>query len=84
MEKNNKNSNNFVKKILRRIKENFMSDDIKDEIRHELVEPMFLEMKNFILPHYVIFLILFLIIIILLLYLIIFINNINLHHINKF
>jgi hypothetical protein len=79
----NKN-NNYIKKIFRKIKENFMSDDIKDEIKIELIDPLFLEMKNFILPHYVIFIMLFLIIIILLLYLIIIMYNINLYHINKY
>lgn len=79
----NKNSNNFIKKIFRKIKENFMSDDIKEEIKTELIDPMFMQIKNFILPHYVIFIILFLIIIVLILYMIILINNINLYHINK-
>ena len=78
----NKN-NNFIKKIFHRIKENFMSGDIKDEIKIELIEPMFLEIKNFILPHYIIFIILLLIIIVLILYLIILINNANLYNINK-
>jgi hypothetical protein len=78
----NKN-NNYIKKIFRKIKENFISDDIKEEIKIELIEPLFLEMKNFILPHYVIFIVLFLIIIVLILYLIIMIYNINLFHINK-
>lgn len=73
----NKNKNDFIKKLFRKIKENFMSDDIKDEIKFELVEPMFIEMKNFILPHYIIFMTLLLIIIILILYIIILIFNIN-------
>jgi len=60
-----------------------MSGDIKDEIKIELIEPMFLEIKNFILPHYIIFIILLLIIIVLILYLIILINNANLYNINK-
>jgi len=76
------NNNNFIKKIFRKIKENFMSDDIKEEIKIELIDPMFVEMKNFILPHYIIFIILFLIIIILLLYLIIMINNVYFNNIN--
>lgn len=79
----NKNNNNFIKKIFRKIKENFLSDDIKEEIKLELVDPMFIEMKNFILPHYVIFILLFMIIIVLILYLIILINNINLYLINE-
>ena len=76
----NKNKINFVKKLFRKIKENFMSDDIKDEIKVELIDPLFMEMKNLILPHYIVFLILFLIIIILILYLIILIYNINFYH----
>lgn len=79
----NNNYNNFLKKIFRKIKENFMSDDIKEEIKLELIDPMFMEMKNFILPHYIFFLVLFFIIIVLILYLIILIYNINLYHINK-
>jgi hypothetical protein len=79
---NNKNSN-YLKKIFYKIKENFMSDDIKNEIKIELLEPMFIEMKNFILPHYIIFIVLLLIIIILILYLIIIIYNINNYHIIK-
>ena len=71
------NKNDFIRKLFRKIKENFMSDDIKEEIKIELIDPMFIEMKNFILPHYIIFLVLFLIIIVLLLYLIIIIHNIN-------
>ena len=62
--------NNFLKKILLKIKENFISDDIKNEINNELLVPLYIEITNFILPHYVIFIILLLIIIILLLYLI--------------
>ncbi len=73
------NNNDYIKKLFRKIKENFMSDDIKNEIKTELIDPVFFEMKNFILPHYIIFLILFLIIIIMLLYLIILTSNINLH-----
>ena len=81
----NKNKNDFIKKLFHKIKENFMSDDIKEEFKIELIDPMFIEMKNLILPHYVIFLILFLIIIVLILYLIILIYNININfnHINK-
>lgn len=79
----NKNNNNFIKKIFRKIKENFMSDDIRDEIKLELIDPMFIEMKNFILPHYIIFITLFLVIIVLILYLIFLINNINLLCIKK-
>lgn len=74
---NKYNDNNFVRKIFRKIKENFMSDDIKDEIKIEIIDPIFLEMKNFIFPHYVFFLILFLIVIILTVYLIIITHNIN-------
>lgn len=66
----NKNKNDFMKKIFRKIKENFMSDDIKEEIKIEIIDPMFSEMKKLILPHYVIFLVLVMIIIILIFYLI--------------
>lgn len=72
----NKNSN-FIKKILKLIKENFMTDDIKNEIKGELIEPFYVEIRNFILPHYVIFIILFITIIILLLYIILLIFNIK-------
>lgn len=74
---NKYNDNNFVKKIFRKIKENFMSDDIKDEIKVDIIDPIFLEMKNFIFPHYVFFIFLVLIAIILIIYLIILIHNIN-------
>lgn len=67
--------NNFVKKILLKIKENFISDDLKIEIKKELLEPFYIEIINYILPHYIIFIFLFLIIIILLLSLIIMISN---------
>ena len=77
------NKNNFIKKLFNKIKENFMSDDIKNEIKGELVDPMFVEIKNTILPHYIIFLVLFIIIIVLILYLIILIYNINFYNINK-
>ena len=74
---------NYIKKLFRKIKENFMSDDIKEEIKVELIDPMFIEMKKFILPHYIIFLVLFIVIIIMILYLIILTSNINFYHINK-
>ena len=77
------NKNNYIKKLFYKIKENFMSPEIKNEIKVELIDPMFIEIKNFILPHYIIFLVLFFIIIILILYLIILINNQNFYHINK-
>ena len=73
----NKNKNDFIKKLFRKIKENFLSDDIKDEIKIEIIEPMFIEMKNKILPHYITFIALFIIIIILILYLIILTHNVN-------
>lgn len=79
----NKNIINLIKKIFYKIKENFMSDDIKEEIKVELIDPMFIEMKKFILPHYIIFLVLLLIIIMLILYLIILVYNLNLYDINK-
>lgn len=79
----NKNKNDYIKKLFYKIKENFMSPDIKNEIKLELMDPMFIEIKNLILPHYIIFLVLFLIIIVLILYLIILIYNINLYHFNK-
>jgi len=79
----NRSKNDYIKKLFHKIKENFMSGDIKNEIKAELIDPMFIEIKNFILPHYIIFLILFLIIIVLILYLIILIYNINFYHINK-
>ena len=69
--------NNFIKKILYKIKESFISDDIKSEIKNELIEPLFIEIRNFILPHYLIFMVLFFIIILLLFYLIIIITNNN-------
>lgn len=78
-----KNKNDYIKKLFYKIKENFMSEDIKNEIKVELMDPMFNEIKNLILPHYIIFLVLFLIIITLLLYLIILIYNINFYRINK-
>lgn len=69
------NKNNYIKKIFHKIKENFISDDVKEEIKIEFVEPLFLEIKKFILPHYIIFIVLLLIIIVLILYLIIIISN---------
>jgi hypothetical protein len=81
MIKNNKV--NYIKKLFRKIKENFMSDDIKEEIKVELIDPMFIEMKKLILPHYVIFLVLFIVIIILISYLIMLTQNLNFYHINK-
>lgn len=75
---NNRNkTNNFLKKIFIKIKDNLMSDDIKNEIKNELIEPFYVEIRNFILPHYLIFMILFLIIIILLFYIILTISNIK-------
>ena len=70
-------TNNLLKKILIKIKDNLMSDDIKTEIKNELIEPWYIEIRNFILPHYLIFMILFLIIIILLFCLIFMISNIR-------
>ena len=69
------NKVNYIKKLFRKIKENFMSDDIKEEIKVELIDPMFIEMKKFILPHYVIFLALFIVIIIMISYLIMLSSN---------
>lgn len=70
----NSNSNNkqknFIKKVLLNIKENF-SDDIK----LELFEPLYLELKNIILPHYLIFMVFLLIIILLNISIIIMITN---------
>jgi hypothetical protein len=77
------NKINYIKKLFRKIKENFMSDDIKEEIKVELIDPMFIEMKKLILPHYIIFLVLFAIIIILISYLIMLTFNINFYHINQ-
>jgi len=77
------NKVNYIKKLFRKIKENFMSDDIKEEIKVELIDPMFIEMKKLILPHYIIFLVLFIIIIILISYLIMLTLNINLYDINQ-
>ncbi len=54
-----------------------MSEDIKNEIKNELLEPFYIEIRNFILPHYIIFLILFVIIIILLFTIILMISNIK-------
>lgn len=71
------NNKNFIKKILNKIKENFMSDDIREEIRMELIDPIFIEIRNFILPHYIIFIILLSTIMILIIYLILIIHKIN-------
>jgi len=79
----NNNKVNYIKKLFRKIKENFMSDDIKEEIKIELIDPMFIEMKKLILPHYVIFLVLFIVIIVMIIYLIILTSNLNFYHINK-
>lgn len=76
MKKNNTSKiNNFIKKIFHKIKEGFISDDVKNEIKNEFMEPLFIEIRNFILPHYLIFMILFIIIIILLFYLIVIVTN---------
>jgi hypothetical protein len=61
---------NFIKKILLNIKENFA-----DDIKLELFEPLYIELKNIILPHYLIFIILLLILILLNISLIIMITN---------
>jgi hypothetical protein len=66
--KSQKKNINFIKKLLGKIKENFMCDETKNEIKNEFLEPLYIEIRNFILPHYVIFIILLVIIIILLLY----------------
>ena len=79
----NNNKVNYIKKLFRKIKENFMSDDIKEEIKIELIDPMFIEMKKLILPHYVIFLVLFIVIIVMISYLIMLTSNFNFYHINK-
>lgn len=73
----NKKKTNFIKKMFEKIKENFMCDEIKNNVKIELLEPLYVEIKNIILPHYIIFIILFIIIIFLLLYLIITITNKN-------
>ena len=70
-------TNNLLKKFFIKIKDNLMSDDIKNEIKNELIEPLYIEIRNFILPHYLIFMILFLIIIILLFCIIFMISNIR-------
>jgi hypothetical protein len=75
--KSDNKGNNFLKKILKLVKENFLTDDVKNEIKGELIEPLYIEIRNFILPHYFIFIILFISIIILLLYIIHLIFNIN-------
>lgn len=59
-----KNNNNLVKKILFKIKENLISEEIKNEIKNELFDPLYLELRNFILPHYITFMFLFSLIII--------------------
>ncbi len=76
-EKKTIKNNNFLKKILKLVKENFLTDDVKNEIKEELIEPLYIEIRNFILPHYFIFVILFFTIIILLIYIILVIFNIN-------
>lgn len=67
---NSNKQKNFIKKILFNIKENF-SDDIK----MELFEPLYIELKNIILPHYLIFIILLLISILLNISIIIMMTN---------
>ena len=66
--KNNKKSINFIKALLGKVKENFMCEETKNEIKNEFLEPLYIEIRNFILPHYIIFIILLVIIIILLFY----------------
>ena len=68
LSKSQKKNVNFIKKLLGKIKENFMCAETKNEIKNEFLEPLYIEIRNFILPHYVIFIILLVIIIILLLY----------------
>lgn len=75
--KTQKKNTNFIKKILGKIKENLICDETKNEIKKELLEPLYIELRNFILPHYIIFIILLVIIIILLLYQILIINQTN-------
>ncbi len=68
---NNKSDGNlFFKKILLKVKEHLMSDDIKEEFRNEIMEPFCTELINFILPHYFVFMILFIIIVVLQIYII--------------
>ena len=74
---NKKKSVNFIKALLGKIKENFMCDETKSEIKNEFLEPLYMEIRNFILPHYIIFIILLVIIIILLLYQIYLVKNYN-------
>ncbi len=69
--------NNFLKKFIFIIKESFMSDDIKKEIKNELLEPFYIEIINFILPHYIVFMILFVTIIFLLICIIMMIASIS-------
>ena len=77
MTKTQYDKNNFLKKLLFKAKEHLMSDDIKNEIRNEIMEPFCVEIINFILPHYAIFMVLFLIIIIMLIYIIMSISSIK-------
>lgn len=67
---NSNKQKNFIKKILTNIKENFSND-----IKLEFIEPLYIELKNIILPHYLIFIILLLILILLNISIIIMITN---------
>lgn len=74
---NGGNKNIFFKKILLKVKEHLMSDDIKEEFKKEIMEPFCNEIINFILPHYFVFMILLIIIIILLICIISMTSNIK-------
>ncbi len=67
------NKNNFIKNLFIRVKENFINEEIKNEI----IYPIYNEIYFRILPHYLTFLILHIIIIILLISLIYLIINIK-------
>ncbi len=62
-------SNNLIKKLLYKLKEHF-TDDIKNDIRDEIMFPLYIEIQRCILPHYIVFITFFIIIIILVLILI--------------
>jgi uncharacterized integral membrane protein len=64
--KNIKKTNNFMKNIITKVKEQLINDEIKNEI----FSPLYNEIYFKILPHYLTFLILLCIIIVLLLFLI--------------
>lgn len=67
----------IMKKIIDKIKENFNNDEMINEIKTEIINPLYKEIKYQVYPYYIFFIIISIIILLLLIILIVSIFNFN-------